>query len=179
MSTLNFDSTPASDCSANSVPTGPQPRVVRHRLRAVREQQGVSLRSVARHTGYDIRTLRMHEEESTDLRISELQKWQEALEVPLAELLVESNSVLSQPILQRSRLVRIMKTALAMLENAPNPTMQRMAETLIEQLKELMPELAEIHPWHTYGQRRGRDELGRIVDRHVPEDFFRSAREDD
>jgi hypothetical protein len=121
----------------------------------------------------------MHEVESTDLRISELQKWQEVLEVPLAELLVESNTVLSQPILQRSRLVRIMKTALALHQHAPNPKIERMAETLLDQLKELMPELAEIHPWHTYGQRRGRDEFGRAVDRHVSEDFFHAPGEDD
>jgi transcriptional regulator with XRE-family HTH domain len=180
MSTLNFDPTSsASSGDADSVPTGPQPQPARHRLRAVRQQQGMTLRSVARHTGYDIRTLRMHEEETTDLRISELQKWQQALEVPLSELLVESSTVLSQPILQRSRLVRIMKSALALHQQAPNSAMRCMAETLIEQLTELMPELAEIHPWHTYGQRRGSEDYGRIVDRRVSEDFFRAPRDDD
>lgn len=182
MSTLNFDPTPSvPNCEGQPVSTGPQPqpqtpaRPARHRLRVVREQQGMTLRSIARHTGYDMRTLRMQEEETSDLRISELQKWQQALDVPLSELLVESNAVLSQPIQQRSRLVRIMKTALALQQEAPNRAIRCMAETLIDQLKELMPELAEVHPWHTYGQRRGSDDYGRVVDRRISEDLFHTG----
>lgn len=55
-----------------------------HRVRTVRLQQGVSLRSAARQMGSDIRTLRLQEQESTDLRLSDLHKWQRALDVPLS-----------------------------------------------------------------------------------------------
>ena len=35
-----------------------------HRIRAVRLQQGVSMRTAARHTGTDVRQLRMQEDET-------------------------------------------------------------------------------------------------------------------
>ena len=47
-----------------------------------------------------------------------LYEWQKILEVPIVELLVESEDVLSKPLLQRAQLVRLMKTALAILEQA-------------------------------------------------------------
>ena len=40
----------------------------------------------------------------------------EALDVPIAELLVESDQSLSGPILERARMVRLMKTAAAIRE---------------------------------------------------------------
>ena len=51
----------------------------------------------------------------------------------------------------------------AILESAPSGAVQRMAENLVEQLIELMPELAEVSPWHSVGQRRSLEELGRIA----------------
>ena len=51
-------------------------------------------------------------------------------------------------------MVRLMKTAAALLEDAPNIHTKRMAENLIEQLLEIMPELKEVGPWHSVGQRR-------------------------
>jgi hypothetical protein len=40
-----------------------------------------------------------------------------------------------------------------------------MAETLVSQLVEIMPELKDVSPWHTYGQRRSLDEVGRVMER--------------
>ena len=88
-----------------------------HRIREVRLLQGVSLRGAARQTGADVRTLRMQEQEYADLRLSELKRWQFALDVPLAELLEETDAPLSRPVLERARLVRLMKTAAA-IQNA-------------------------------------------------------------
>jgi hypothetical protein len=42
-----------------------------------------------------------------------------------------------------------------------------MAENLVEQLLELMPELAEVSPWHSVGQRRSLEEMGRIAEQPV------------
>lgn len=176
MSSVNYDA--AASKYPTTTPVAAQPSRPFHRIRAVRLQQGMSLRSVARHTGCDTRTLRYQEEETTDLRLSELQRWQEVLEVPISELLVECDSPLSRPVLERARLVRIMKTAAAIFEQAPTPGVQRMAATLIEQLKEVMPELAHISAWHTYGQRRSLDEYGRVVERRLSEDMFQSWDDD-
>lgn len=134
-----------------------------HRIQDVRLQQGMTLRTASRHLGLDVRTIRAQEQDTTDLRLSDLYRWQAALEVPIGELLVETEEPLSRPVMERARMVRLMKTAAALLEDAPNAATRRMAENLIEQLLEIMPELKEVGPWHSVGQRRTLDDLGRIA----------------
>jgi hypothetical protein len=41
-------------------------------------------------------------------------------------------------------------------------------------LVEMMPELKEVGAWHSVGQRRTLDEMGRIVERAYSEEVFRS-----
>lgn len=174
MSSVNYDAAASKHSSTSTTLASKKQRRAFHRIRKVREEQGMSLRSVARHTGCDMRTLRFQEQETTDLRLSELQIWHEALEVPIADLLIESDAPLSRPVLERARLVRIMKSAAAIRDQAPTPGIQRMAETLIEQLLEVMPELVNISAWHTYGQRRSLDEYGRVAERRISDDLFSS-----
>ena len=119
--------------------------------------------------------LRLQEQESTDVRLSDLHKWQKALDVPLAELLVEPDASLSQPVMDRARMVRLMKTAAAIRERSESIGIRRMAQMLCEQLTEIMPELDRVGPWHEYGQRRSLDECGRIVERTISDDLFRQA----
>ena len=140
-----------------------------HRVRTVRLQQGVSLRSAARQMGSDIRTLRLQEQESTDLRLSDLHKWQKALDVPLSELVEETDEPLSRPVMERARMIRLMKTAAAIHERAPI-AIQRMSQMLVDQLVEVMPELKDVSPWHQFGQRRGLDDFGRVFERRLSED---------
>ena len=143
-----------------------------HRIRTVRRQQGISLRTAARHMGSNVRETRDQEDESTDLRLSDLYRWQEALEVPLEDLLVESDKPLSRPVKERARMVRVMKTASAILELTPPGQLRRFAQMLVDQLVDLMPELKEVGPWHSVGQRRSLEDFGRIVERRIPDDFF-------
>ncbi len=139
-----------------------QPRY--HRVRTVRLRQGVTLRTAARQMGSTIRELRKQEDETADLRLSDLHRWQKVLDVPLCELLEEpDHSTLSPPVLQRARMLRMMKTAQSLLENATEPGMKRLAENLVNQILEIMPELKDVAPWHTYGQRRSMDEVGRAA----------------
>src|ERR1700742_364164 len=70
---------------------------VLHRIADVRKRQGVSVRSVARRMHTSIDQVRRQEEPACDLMLSELLRWQQALEVPLSDLLVESESPLSEP----------------------------------------------------------------------------------
>ena len=144
-----------------------------HRVAEVRKQQGLSLRSAARQMGTDVRKLRVQEAEATDLKLSELYEWQRVLGVPIAELLVDPGNPLSESVLARARLVRIMKTVKALGENASTPSIQRLAETLKNQLIEIMPELEEVGPWHSVGQRRSLDEFGRAAERLISEESFR------
>ena len=158
-----------------------RPQVTVHRLprawqriNTVRKQQGVSLRKVARHLHTDVRTLRHEEEETTDLTISRLYEWQQVLEVPISELLIDSEAPLSSPVQDRARLVRIMKTVGAILEKTKDPSVRRRAQTLSDMLVEMMPELKDVGAWHSVGQRRTLDEMGRIVERSYSEEVFRN-----
>ena len=143
-----------------------------HRVSEVRQQQGVSLRSVARKMDLPIQEVRDQEEPNSDLRVSELLKWQEVLEVPLTDLLVDTQGPLSEPVSKRASMLRVMKTAKAILESSKSKSIHRMADMLIDQLVQIMPELADVSAWHTVGQRRTQDEVGRIVERPIPDSFF-------
>ncbi len=146
-----------------------------HRLAEVRHQQGVTLRNVARRMGVELKTVRAQEEPLCDLTLSTLYAWQQVLDVPVADLLVDDMGPLSPAVKQRAQLVRVMKTAVAMLEQSDSPKTKRMAQTLIDQLLDIMPELKEVGAWHTVGQRRTIHEIGRIGSQTVPDDFHRRA----
>lgn len=146
-----------------------------HRIAEVRRQQGVTLRNVARRLGMSLPVVRRQERADYDLRLSDLLRWQEVLEVPVAELLVEGEGQLSGPVLQRSRMVKLMKTAAAIRERCQDPSVSRMVTMLVEQILEIMPELSDVTPWHAVGQRRTREELGRTARMVLPEEMFRRA----
>jgi transcriptional regulator with XRE-family HTH domain len=141
-----------------------------HRIASVREQQGVSLRAVARQMGTEIRRLRDEEDEHSDLKLSDLYRWQKVLDVPIAELLEDPGTSLSNPVMERAQLLRLMKTAMSILENSRSPGVRRMAQVMVEQLIDMMPELESVTGWHTVGQRRRLDEYGRVVERCISED---------
>ena len=143
-----------------------------HRLGEVRRQEGISLRTVARRLGIDVAAVKLQECESTDVPLSVVYQWQEVLNVPVVELLMEPNGSLSTPLAKRARLVRVMKTALSILEQSEQAPVGRMAQTLIAQLVEMMPELREVGSWHAVGQRRRSDEYGRAAEHSLPDEMF-------
>ncbi|MEM8679424.1 MAG: helix-turn-helix transcriptional regulator [Planctomycetota bacterium] len=143
-----------------------------HRVATVRRQQGLSLRSAARQMGSDVRTLREQERETNDMKLSDLCNWQQVLGVPLAELLEDPGTPLSKPVMERARMVRIMKSVKALVEHASTPSVRRLAETLVAQLVDMMPELEEVGAWHSVGQRRSLSEYGRAAERVVSDDLF-------
>ena len=143
------------------------------RIAEVRREQGISLRSVSRQMGKTVSTVRAEEDASNDMTISQLLEWQEILGVPLQDLLVDPSPSLSQPVLDRARLLRVMKTAAAIKETtSPASGPNRLATMLVEQLVEIMPELENVSAWHSVGQRRSLDEYGRIVERRVSDDLL-------
>lgn len=145
---------------------------VLHCIADVRQRQGMSLRSAARRMGMDVSELKMLEKETTDMPLSTLYKWQEALEVPVADLLVDQDDPLSAPVLKRARMIRLMKTAVALMERADSKPVERLATMLMEQLVEIMPELKDVSAWHAVGQRRSLDECGRVAEKPLPDDWF-------
>lgn len=149
-----------------------------HRIAEVRRLQGVTLRNVSRRLGVSLAVIRRQEQPDCDIRVSDLMQWQQVLEVPVAELLVEGDGQLSGPVLQRSRMVKLMKTAAAIRERTQGTPAGRMVSMLIDQILELMPELADVAPWHTVGQRRTLDDLGRTARCTISDDVFRSSSQD-
>ena len=161
----------AAESGVSPQPSGRGHRL--HRIADVRRQQGVTLRNVARRLGMPLPVVRRQEEADCDLRLSDLLRWQQVLDVPVAELLVEADDQLSGPVLERSRMVKLMKTAAALRERTAGTAAGLLVGMLVEQILEIMPELSDVTPWHTVGQRRTLDELGRTARATVPDDVFR------
>ncbi len=169
MSLSNLNMPEVANANGSHVAATPRPL---HRVGAVRRQQGISRRSVGRRLNIDTTEVKAQERETSDMSLSRLYEWQQVLDVPVGELLVESTDPLSAPVLKRAQLLRTMKTALALLEVTERLPVQRLVQTLVDQLVEIMPELKGVGPWHAVGQRRRRDELGRAADRRLSEDVF-------
>ena len=161
----------ASQDAAVPVPHQDSNRTL-HRIREIRRRQGVSLRSAARRMSTSMDQVRRQEDPVCDMPLSELYNWQRALEVPIVDLLVDSDAPLSETVLSRARLVRIMKTVRAIQDSTSTAGIRRLATMMEQQLIELMPELKDVSAWPSVGQRRSANELGRAADRVVPESFF-------
>jgi transcriptional regulator with XRE-family HTH domain len=143
-----------------------------HRLAAVRKTQGVTYRTVARRLKTNVATVKMQEQEDADLLLSTLYQWQEVLDVPVGELLVEAEDPLSSPVMQRAQLLRLMKSAMAILQRSKQASIRRMAQVMVTQLIEIMPELTEVSPWHAVGKRRTQSEIGQTALRQLPVNFM-------
>ncbi len=50
------------------------------------------------------------------------------------------------------------------MEKVRDPCVKRMTQNLADMLVEMMPELKDVGAWHSVGQRRTLDEMGRIVE---------------
>lgn len=137
-----------------------------HRVAHIRAQQGISERTMARRLGIDVSRYRELENPNRDLTLSQLSALQRALEVPFADLL-EDRHALSRPVEERAKLLKVMKTAVALREAKINPRADRMAQMLCEQLIDLMPELAEVSGWPQFGARRGVTAVGRALQQPI------------
>lgn len=145
---------------------------VMHQIGAIRRQQGISLRAAARQLGKTVEAVGAEEDEASDLRLSEVYAWQNILDVPVSDLLIDSETPLSRPVMERARLVRLMKTAAAICEESDSESVGRLGERLVEQLIEIMPELKEVGAWHAVGKRRSLSEYGRVFDQRISEEML-------
>jgi transcriptional regulator with XRE-family HTH domain len=166
---------PLVAASAEKAPEGNRERSGRryHRLAVVRRQEGVSRRTVARRLGIGLREVQAQEQESADLPLSTLYRWKEVLNVPISELLEEDLDEASSPVMFRGKLLRVMKTAVTILQRTRNPATHRMAQFMVEQLTEIMPELKDTPSWPSVGKRRSRRELGRAARLRLPSELMR------
>src|SRR5262249_57590410 len=117
------------------IPTAPpinvRPKSMQ-KLSAARRRQGLSIRCVAQRLGRRVSEVRAEEDECADMLISELYRWQHALEVPLEELLMEPTDSLSPRVEMRAQLLKVMKTAMAIRRQARSEAERRMGRLLVE-----------------------------------------------
>lgn len=143
-----------------------------HRVATVRQEQDVSLRSAARRSGWSLSQVGALEDETRDLNISDLLRWQQVLEVPLHDLLSDPGASLSAPVMRRAQMLRLMKSVTSLAENVKSERSQRLVTMMRQQLVEIMPELEQVTAWPSVGQRRSADELGRAAERSFGDEFF-------
>jgi transcriptional regulator with XRE-family HTH domain len=178
MSIVQYGATNGEGSPEVSVPAADDRRPLQ-RLAMVRRLQGLSRRTVARRMNLEVDEVRKQERQTADLPLSALYAWQKALDVPIGELLVEAGDSLVSPVLERSRLVRLMKTVLAVQQQAKQESIRRMAQTMAGQLVDIMPELAEVGVWNINGKQRRRSELGVAAQRRLSDEMFVSHDDDD
>lgn len=146
-----------------------------HRIAEVRLSQGITLRTVARRCGQTVGRLREEESPQADLCLSSLYRWAEALRVPVSDLLIEPDATLSPSVAERAKLVRLMKSVEALRAHAESGAVRRLADTLRQQLLEIMPELVDVTAWPSDSARRPAGITGRISENPISLEGFDSS----
>ena len=145
----------------------PAPDRPLHRLGEARRREGLTHRKLAGRLGVSVDAVKQQENPAADIRLSDLYRWQKAMDVPVAELLTEPGAELSPPVQLRARLLRAMKTARSIQERARQASIRRLATMLVEQLVEIVPELKDTVAWPAVGRRRSYRELGQAFFRRL------------
>ena len=83
-------------------------------------------------------------EESADLSIGTLCHWASVLNVPITELVVEPDECLAPTHLAQSQATRLMKVAAKLRDRSRRRSIQRLAQTFVEQLAEILPALEQL-----------------------------------
>ncbi|MBN2295305.1 MAG: helix-turn-helix transcriptional regulator [Pirellulales bacterium] len=131
-----------------------------HCLRKVRCREAVSRETIAEHLGIDVDTVELIENESTDIPLCLLHEWKKLLNVPIGELLVDTEGAFNAPEKIPAQLTALMRTAITLTRQNRQASVAHMAHNLINQLLEIMPELRQVvnqygprqtHPIHEYG----------------------------
>jgi transcriptional regulator with XRE-family HTH domain len=118
-------------------------RIILHRLSAVRREKGIPRRELALRLGITVREL-LCKEKAADLSLSTLYHWAAELEVPITDLVVEPEDSLPPTRLARSQATRLMKAAAQLRDRSRRRSIQRLAQTFVDQLTEILPALEDL-----------------------------------
>jgi transcriptional regulator with XRE-family HTH domain len=168
---MNGDEAPDPPAAAEQfVELGSSPqRQVLHRLAAVRRAKGISRRELARRLGITVEELRVTEE-STDLSLSTISRWAATLNISVTELVIEQDECLAQTRLGRPQATRLLKLAATIRDRSRARGLQRLAQTFVEQIAEILPSLEELTK-KNHGRRPHRQPSS-AVPRPLPEHIF-------
>jgi hypothetical protein len=150
-----------------------------HRVVEVQHEQSVSDRTMATRLKVTLEELRRQQSPQTDLMLTDLYRWHRALDVPIADLLVEPGPTLAPVVQRRARMVKMMKTVRSLQLAANTPEIGVMAERLAEHLVQLMPELVDVDSWPIVGKRRSTGDIAPIEERMLPDQSTESCRSAD
>ena len=116
-----------------------------HHIAQVRQQQCLSLQTVAREMQTDLRTARFEEREGTDIPLSRLYQWQRALNVPVTELLnLAQCSLTTTDVEPLEQMVHLAKT---MVDEAVDQKQQEQAGRLWQMLVEFSELMTHTTRW--------------------------------
>src|SRR5262245_29475282 len=141
----------------------------------VQREQSVSDRTMATRLKVTMEELRRQKLPQADLQLSQLYRWHQVLDVPVADLLVEPGPTLAPVVERRARLVKMMKTVRSLQLAADSADVGVLVERLAEQLIELMPELVNVDSWPIVGKRRNSGDISPIEERMLPDETMDST----
>jgi len=172
----DFDPPDSKDAIVELGTSAPAPRIVLHRLAAVRRAKGIPRRVLAQRLGITVEELRL-KEESADLSISTLSDLASKLDVPITELVVEPDECLAPTHLAQSKATHMMKVAAKLRDCSRRRSIQRLAQTFVDQLTEIIPSLAEIAQKNHRLSRHANQRQSSVFPRPLPEQVFTRRRE--
>lgn len=146
-----------------------------HFIASTLRKQNATLAGCARRLGLTPAEAAAQIRPDADLTLSQLYAWRAVLDVPTSEL-IPFDDVVPDPIRNRALLLRTMKTARQLQNLSRGTRLEPAVASLVDQLIELMPELAETPAWPTVGQSRAPRETGSAT-RRVDADFSRFIEE--
>ncbi|MBQ6159009.1 MAG: helix-turn-helix transcriptional regulator [Thermoguttaceae bacterium] len=144
-----------------------------HQIAQVRESQGMSIQNCARKLGIPLQEAREQEKPTSDLTISQLIAWKEVLDVPLSELVGPFEDELQNPIRNRAKLLKVMKSAKYIHQHTRESRIRTMAENQIDQILEIVPEFETVSPWPEVGQSHEARQPGVAVSRRFDPEIER------
>jgi hypothetical protein len=163
--------TTVTNANTAAAPSGP----TLQRVAEVQREQSVSDRTMASRLKLTMEELRRQKSPQTDLPLSALYRWHRALDVPIADLLVEPGPSLAPVVERRARLVKMMKTVRSLQLATNTAEAGVLAERLAEQLIELMPELVNVDSWPIVGKRRHTNDISPIEEKVLPDETMDST----
>jgi hypothetical protein len=143
-----------------------------HCLHKIRCRQDISRKTIARQLGTDVETVKKLENEYTDIPLSVLYAWQKTLDVPLCELLVETNVPLEPTNGAYTQMADIMKTAIKISRHSRHKPVMHMTHNFINQLLEIMPELHRVILQHGHERPLCLEDYDHEVDRCFLDDML-------
>jgi transcriptional regulator with XRE-family HTH domain len=120
-----------------------------HQVELARHCKGLSRRDVARRMDVDLNEVKRQENETTDLRLTELYRWQEALDATLPELLTGDHDPISTPEIDSRRMAKMLNATTEIRKTTNQSQVHRLAQMLLWQLGELSPQMDGLRQWQS------------------------------